>query len=115
MSKKQKPFHNPFEGIKLPEKPKKAAPANVNVPSHGHSAKSSASLEEDEAALFYAHVGGVAPVKKGALNVVLGPKIGYEYTLDVGLGFGAESFLLYDFADGRVGPLGVMASVRVWF
>jgi hypothetical protein len=57
------------------------------------------------------------PVREesGRLNFVLGPKVGFEHTLDVGLGFGGEAFILYDFADGRMGPLGVMASVRVWF
>ena len=53
--------------------------------------------------------------KSGAFNAILGPSIGYEYTMDLGLAFGAESFLFYDFADGRAGPLGVFGTVRVWF
>ena len=53
--------------------------------------------------------------KSGGLNVVLGPSLGYEYTMDFGLAFGAEGFVLYDFADGRAGPLSVLMSVRGWF
>jgi len=62
VSKREKPFNNPFGNLKL-KTPEKPAAKPVPVPP---AKKAATPTDEDEAALFLASVGEVEPVRRGA-------------------------------------------------